>query len=78
MKFLPIFLDVNDRPCVVVGGGKVAARKVALLKRAGADITVVSPVLCKELTILRDEGGIHHEAREFDDQDIQSGIIERT
>ncbi|NNG12142.1 MAG: uroporphyrinogen-III C-methyltransferase, partial [Halobacteria archaeon] len=75
MKFLPIFLDVNDRPCLVVGGGKVAARKVALLKRSGADVTVVSPVLCKELTILRDEGGIHHEAREFGDQDIQDRVL---
>jgi uroporphyrin-III C-methyltransferase/precorrin-2 dehydrogenase/sirohydrochlorin ferrochelatase len=75
MKFLPIFLDVNDRPCLVVGGGKVAARKIALLKRSGADVTVVSPVLCKELTILRDKGGIHHQAREFGDQDIQDRVL---
>ena len=75
MKFLPVFLDVNDRPCLVVGGGKVAARKVALLIRSGADVTVVSPVLCDELAKLRDKGGIHHEAREFDNQDIQDRVL---
>ncbi len=75
MKFLPIFLDVNDRPCLVVGGGKVAARKVALLKRSGADVTVVSPTLCAELANLCDKGGIHHKAREFDDQDIQGRVL---
>ena len=75
MKFLPVFLDVNDRPCLVVGGGKVAARKVALLIRSGAEVTVVSPVLCDELAKLRDKGGIHHEAREFDNQDIQDRVL---
>ena len=32
MDYLPIFLNVEDRKCLVVGGGKVAARKVKLLK----------------------------------------------
>ena len=36
MDYLPIFLDVRGQPCLVVGGGPVAARKLALLLRAGA------------------------------------------
>ena len=49
MDYLPIFLKVEDRPCLVVGGGKVATRKVALLNRAGAAITVVAPGICDEI-----------------------------
>ncbi|MFV2060437.1 MAG: siroheme synthase CysG [Gammaproteobacteria bacterium] len=52
MKFLPIFMDINNRQCLVVGGGKVAARKVHLLFRAGARVTVVSPELTNDLTTM--------------------------
>ncbi|MFV1997885.1 MAG: NAD(P)-dependent oxidoreductase, partial [Acidiferrobacterales bacterium] len=39
MDFLPIFLNLKHRHCTVVGGGEVAARKVALLLQAGAEVT---------------------------------------
>ena len=46
MKHLPIFVAIDSRPCVVVGGGEVASRKVALLLKYGARVTVVAPALC--------------------------------
>ena len=46
---MPIFIDIRNRNCLVVGGGEVAARKTALLLRAGAHVTVVAPQLCEEL-----------------------------
>lgn len=49
VNFLPVFLDIHDRNCVVAGGGEVAARKVAMLLRAGARVTVVAPRLCSDL-----------------------------
>ena len=75
MKYLPIFLKLNDRPCLVVGGGKVAARKVALLARSGADITVVAPSLCDTLTALRKQGSIKVVDREFQDGDIDGKVL---
>lgn len=48
-KYYPIFLNIQDKKCVVVGGGNVAWRKVCSLKEAGAKVVVVSPDFCPEL-----------------------------
>lgn len=75
MDYLPIFLKVEQQLCLVVGGGKVAARKVALLIRAGARITIVSPELCDELRLLLDQGAITSVAREFQDGDLDDCVL---
>ncbi|MEN8206653.1 MAG: siroheme synthase CysG [Pseudomonadota bacterium] len=75
MDYLPIFLKIEDRPCLVVGGGKVASRKVSLLKRAGASITTVSPVLCDELRTLLEQGAITHVARDFQNEDLENCVL---
>ncbi len=49
MQYLPLFFDLRGRPVLVVGGGTVASRKLALLLDAGADVTVVAPQLGSEL-----------------------------
>lgn len=54
MDYLPIFLKIENRPCLVVGGGEVAARKVGLLLEAGGRVTVVAPELCETLERLRE------------------------
>ena len=49
MDYLPIFLRVEARPVVVVGGGEVALRKAQWLLKAGAQVTVVAPALHAQL-----------------------------
>ncbi|HEX9138997.1 MAG TPA: siroheme synthase CysG [Steroidobacteraceae bacterium] len=49
MDHLPVFLDLRGRLVLVVGGGPVAARKIATLRRAGARIRLVAPQLCTVL-----------------------------
>ncbi|CAI0862674.1 Siroheme synthase [Serratia rubidaea] len=59
MDYLPIFADLKQRPVLVVGGGEVAARKVELLARAGAEIRIVAQSLSPELEQRRQSGGIN-------------------
>ena len=65
MGYLPIFLDVTGRRCLFVGGGEVAARKVASLLEADADVVVVSPSLTADLRALAGQGRIRHIDREY-------------
>ena len=73
MDFLPILLDVRERPCLVVGGGDVAARKVALLLRAGARVTVLAPTLGAAFDGDLAAGRIVHSAARFQDENL-SGV----
>ena len=71
MGYYPVFLEMNGRPCLVVGGGEVAERKVEGLLAAGASVTVLSPQLTPELTALKDDGRIDHIEREYRDGDLR-------
>ena len=70
MRYYPVFLDLRDRPCVIVGGGRVAERKALSLLEAGADVTVISPRLTPKLETLSLSGKITHKPRVFDDHDL--------
>jgi uroporphyrin-III C-methyltransferase/precorrin-2 dehydrogenase/sirohydrochlorin ferrochelatase len=54
MQALPIFFNINKRLCVVIGGGDVATRKVTMLLKAHAAITLISPEICHELQAMAD------------------------
>lgn len=75
MDFLPIFMNVKGENCLVIGGGKIASRKVFMLLRAGASVSVVSPELCQDLTIRKNEGEITHIDRVFEDADLNGKKI---
>jgi uroporphyrin-III C-methyltransferase / precorrin-2 dehydrogenase / sirohydrochlorin ferrochelatase len=70
MRYFPLFLDLAGKPVLLVGGGEVAARKYALLKDAGAHITVVAPALGAELTTELTAGALVHHARGFETADV--------
>jgi precorrin-2 dehydrogenase / sirohydrochlorin ferrochelatase len=61
----PVMLHVRGRRCVVVGGGKVATRKVADFLDAGAKVTVISPELSAALTVFAHDGLIEFQQRAY-------------
>lgn len=62
---LPIFVNLDERPVLIVGGGSVASRKVAAVRKTDAQLTVIAPELCNELQKLAGTGEIRHLARGF-------------
>ncbi|MDO8578656.1 MAG: bifunctional precorrin-2 dehydrogenase/sirohydrochlorin ferrochelatase [Dehalococcoidales bacterium] len=52
-SYYPVFLDIDGKRCVVIGGGAVALRKVNTLLENGAKVEVISPELCPELAANR-------------------------
>lgn len=71
MSYYPLFLELTGRRCLVVGGGPVAVRKVEGLLRSGAQVTVISPELSKELRLLLIQPSIEHVARKYQDGDLE-------
>jgi precorrin-2 dehydrogenase/sirohydrochlorin ferrochelatase len=75
MRYIPIFLDVAGRDCIVVGGGEVATRKVDSLLEAGAHVTVVSPQVSPSMAALVAGGRVIHVAREYQPSDIRGCVL---
>ncbi|MBI1194290.1 MAG: uroporphyrinogen-III C-methyltransferase [Gammaproteobacteria bacterium] len=71
MQHLPVFLDLRDQTCLIVGGGEVAARKCAMLRRAGAKVKIVAPALCRRLAEAIEPAAIEHVARDFQTADVE-------
>jgi siroheme synthase-like protein len=70
MGFYPVFLDMSRRRCVVIGGGPVAERRVHGLLAAGADLTVISPMVTDRLKKLAAQGAILHLPRDYEPGDL--------
>jgi precorrin-2 dehydrogenase/sirohydrochlorin ferrochelatase len=71
VKTYPIFAVVEDKPCLVVGGGGVGERKVHDLLTAGAQVTVVSPTLTPELAALAERGLINYLPEDFHETQVE-------
>ena len=69
-RYYPVFLDLEDKSVIVIGGGRVATEKVTGLLRAGAHITVVSPDLAPELDELKEAGQFAHIPRPWQLSDL--------
>ena len=74
MKTYPIFIRIEDKPCLVVGGGAVGERKVLDLRSAGARVTVLSRALTPTLAELAQAGQIRYLNEAFT-PDHLSGMV---
>ncbi len=65
MRFLPVFLNIENRNCLVVGGGEVALRKVRLLLKANARVKLVARSVCDEIGTMVSEDRIDLVGQEY-------------
>ena len=70
MDYLPLFVDLRGRRCLLVGGGEVARRKLELLLRAGARVEIVALELSETTRSLADEHGLPIQRRPFQRDDV--------
>lgn len=75
MKFYPIHVDLKDKPCLVVGGGRVAERKITKLCLAGAAVTVISKDFTPAIEQLQQAKKIKTLSRTFQSGDVQGYFL---
>ena len=75
MRYYPINLNIKNRNCLVVGGGGVGTRKVMMLLKCGADVTVISPEFSEKLLSLAEKGAITLKKRSYHPSDLEDMLI---
>ncbi len=71
MDYFPLFMDLRQQRCLVVGGGDVAARKIALLLRAGASVVVIAPVLNSRIREWCESGEVESSTEDFSKERLE-------
>jgi precorrin-2 dehydrogenase/sirohydrochlorin ferrochelatase len=74
-RYYPVFLDVEGKTCLIVGGGDVAARKAKSLADAGACVRIVSPEFCGRLQRMADRGKVSLERKRFAASDVDDAFL---
>jgi uroporphyrin-III C-methyltransferase / precorrin-2 dehydrogenase / sirohydrochlorin ferrochelatase len=75
MNYFPVFFDLRAQKVLVVGGGEVALRKVMLLERCGAAITLIAPQITPELMARASMGTLKLGIREFEPADLDGARL---
>lgn len=76
MAFFPFMIQMQDKLCVIGGGGKVAYRKVSMMLSFGARVTVIAPKICDELQKIESkQDTLLLVQRPFEDGDIEGADV---
>ena len=71
MEYLPIFIDIKNERSLVIGGQKNAFEKIELLLKAGSNVTVISPNICREIVNLKENGQITYHEESFSEFNLK-------
>ncbi|MDC9715239.1 MAG: siroheme synthase CysG [Gammaproteobacteria bacterium] len=75
MNYLPIFIELTQKPCLVVGGGDIAYRKINLLLKANAQVVCVSKAFCDGITKLAKNQKITLIQKSFEPSDVNTQVL---
>lgn len=71
MDYFPLFIKLQNQPCLVVGAGEIAARKIELLVKAGAKITVIARAFSTPVLELLQTHQLEYQHKYFESADVQ-------
>ena len=75
MRYYPVNLDVQNRECLVVGGGSVGERKIKTLLECGARVTVITTRANERIQVLSSEGHIDLKTRGYESSDLEGKFL---
>ncbi len=75
MNYLPVFIDIKQKPCLVVGGGSIAYRKINLLLKAYGQVTCIAKSSCKNVAKLVNDKKIIYIERGFESFDVNGQVL---
>ena len=74
-NYYPIYVQLNEQPCVVIGGGKIAEGKVDGLLAANAKVKIISPELTPHLNDLVNQNQVEYTARHYQVGDLTGAFM---
>ncbi len=75
MNYYPVCLNIAGRPCLIIGGGQVAERKVGGLLDCGAEVCIISPLLSSGLRRLYEQGAVSWRQRGYESDDVRGAFL---
>lgn len=69
-RYYPVFLNIKNKNCLVVGGGRVAYRKIMQLVKSGANVKVVAPSVIEPIELLSKKGRVKIIRRAYRTSDL--------
>ena len=73
--FYPVFLNLTERRCVIIGGGQIAEGKISKLLDSGAKIIVISPDATQGIRGFAERGQIELDLRKYQEGDLQGAFL---
>lgn len=73
--YYPIYVELHEQPCIVIGGGKIAEGKVEGLLTAGAQVTIISPSLTSHLHTLVEQNKVAYISRIYQHGDLAGAFM---
>jgi len=73
--YYPIYLDIEDRAVLIIGGGEVCARKAETMMRYGGRVTIVSPAFTEEIEQWAAAGRVVVRTKKYDESDLDGASI---
>lgn len=71
-KFFPLFVDFTQKKAVVIGGGKIATRRIQTLLTFMGEITVIAPACTENIKTLYENGKIIYKQKKYEAEDIKN------
>ena len=70
MDYFPLFVKLKDQPCLIVGAGEIAARKIEVLSKSGSRITVVAKEIGRSVQAMQSSLNLEIRQKSFDESDV--------